>query len=57
MIDETVVKALVLLGLGKCPDLGRGEFRAKVTYCGMGDTPERREADRQIAAAQQEDSK
>ena len=46
--DEEVVEALVLLQLGKCPDLGTGMFRAKVTYCAMGDCPERREAERRI---------
>ena len=48
--DESIVQALVLLSRGQCPDLGGGEFRAKVTWCGMGDCPERREADRRIAA-------
>jgi hypothetical protein len=48
--DEEVVAALVLQHLGKCPDLGAGEFRAKVTWCAVGGCPERREADRRIRA-------
>ena len=48
--DEAVVAALVLQRLGKCPDLGTGEFRAKVTWCALGPCPESREAERRIAA-------
>lgn len=51
MFDEAVVRAIVLLETGRgCPDLGNGEFRSKVTYCALGDCPERREADRRIGA-------
>lgn len=46
--DETVVEALVLLHFDKCPPLGAGEFRAKVTWCGLADCPERREANKRI---------
>lgn len=46
--DETVVQALVLQELGKCPDLGLGELRAKVTWCALGDCQERREATRRL---------
>lgn len=48
-MDKTVAMALALLDIGKCPNLGTGEFRAKVTWCALGDTPERREADRLVA--------
>ncbi len=48
--DEAVVQALVLTHFDKCPDLGTGELRARVTWCALGDCPERREADRRIAA-------
>lgn len=48
MYDEAVVAALVLQKLGKCPDLGAGEFRAKVTWCALTDCPERREAEKRI---------
>ncbi len=47
--DEVVVCALVLQQLGKCPDLGDGELRARMTYCALGDCPERREAERRLA--------
>ncbi|HUV74233.1 MAG TPA: hypothetical protein VMW79_07985 [Anaerolineae bacterium] len=46
--DEDVVAALVLQHLGECPDLGTGLFRARVTWCALGECPERREADRRI---------
>lgn len=52
--DEAVVAALVLQGIGKCPDLGTGSFRAKVTWAALGDCPERREADRRLAALRHE---
>jgi len=48
--DESVVQALVLQAFGNCPDLGDGQLRAKVTWCALGDCPERREADKRIAA-------
>lgn len=48
LFDEAVVQALVAQHFGKCPDLGAGEFRAKVTWCALGDCPERREANRRI---------
>ncbi len=48
MYDEAVVAALVLLKMGQCPDLGTGEFRAKVTWAALADCPERTEADRRI---------
>jgi len=48
-MDESIVQALVLLDLGKCPDLGKGEFRARVTWHSLGDTPESREANRRVA--------
>jgi len=48
-MDESIVQALVLLDLGKCPDLGTGEFRARVTWHSLGDTPESREANRRVA--------
>jgi len=54
-LDEAVVCALVLQHFGKCPDLGDGEFRAKVTWCALGDTPERREAERRIKELQKEE--
>ncbi|HOO39904.1 MAG TPA: hypothetical protein PK653_00545 [Syntrophales bacterium] len=54
-MDEAVVCALVLQHFGKCPDLGDGEFRAKVTWCALGDTPERREAERRIKELQKEE--
>jgi hypothetical protein len=52
--DEAVVQALVLIHFGKCPDLGRGEFASKVTWCAVGDCPERQETNRRIKSLEEQ---
>jgi len=54
MYDEAVVQALVLMHFGICPDLGISEFASKVTWCALGDCPERTEANKRILALEKQ---
>jgi len=46
--DYVVVAALVLKHFGVCPPIDDERLLARITWCALGECPERKEADRQI---------